>query len=144
MAEEAQESNALELSDGPEYKVLASLFGLMLASAGLLAGTMFRERSFEYWKDDLISLLLLFISGRGFLMNSMQLARESMIYSEKKRIMDSFLAKQEEVLNDGNEPVAGQVLIAPKKNFSEEEVLEAVSKKIQDQREKAIRENKFT
>ncbi len=144
MAEEAQESNALELSDGPEYKVLASLFGLMLASAGLLAGTMFRERSFEYWKDDLISLLLLFFSGRGFLMNSMQLARESMIYSEKKRIMDSFLAKQEEVLNDGNEPVAGQTLIAPKKNYSEEEVLEAVSKKIQDQRDKAIRENKFT
>ena len=135
----------VELSNGPEYRVLANFFGVMLASAGLLAGTMFKERSLDYWQDDAVSILLFLITGRGLLKNSMQLARESMIYTEKKKMMDAFLAKQHEVLDgeDNNDAIADIQRITEKSHYTEEEVLEAVSKRIQEQRDKGMKNNKL-
>ncbi len=113
----------------------------MLAGAGLLAGTMFKERSFEYWKEDMISLLLLLFSGRGLLKHSMQLARDSMIYAEKKRVMDTFLAKQHEVLDDDGRPVtSGNILPANRSQYTEAEVVEAVSTRIKEKKDKAVKD----
>lgn len=128
------------LSNGPEYRVLANLFGVLLGCAGLLAGTMVRERSFDYWQSDLVPLLILLFTCRGLLKSSMDLMRENMIYLEKKKQIDRFLAKQSEILS----PEAGGEMpkLAAKPHYTEEEVLEAVSKRIEQQREEALRKNK--
>lgn len=48
-----------------EYKVIGNFFGLMIACGGLLAGAMVSERSLEYWREDIVPLLLvLFLSYR--------------------------------------------------------------------------------
>lgn len=137
--EQAQTDSPVELSDGAEYKVLANIFGIMLASAGLLAGTMFRERSVDYWQDDMVSLLLLLFSGRGFIKNSMQLVRDTIVYSEKKQALESFLSRQHQVFDENAGPVNADALPAQRKQYSEEEVLEAVGKRIQEQKDKAVK-----
>lgn len=48
-----------------EYKVIGNAFGVLIASGGLLAGTMVSQRSFEYWQEDMVPLVLLvFLSYR--------------------------------------------------------------------------------
>jgi len=48
-----------------EYKVIGNAFGVLIASGGLLAGTMVSQRSFDYWQEDLVPLLLVvFLSYR--------------------------------------------------------------------------------
>lgn len=41
-----------------EYHAIGDVFGLMIASAGLMAGTMVQQRSFEYWLEDIAILLI--------------------------------------------------------------------------------------
>lgn len=131
MSDESNNNAIAHLSDGPEYRVLANLFGLLLGAAGLLAGTMVREGSVDYWQHDLVPLLILLITGRGLLKSTMDLLRDSMVYAEKKQMVDAFLSKQAEVLT----PEPGELpKLASKPHYSEEEVLEAVSKRIEQQR----------
>lgn len=136
MSDRNNDRAAVELSNGPEYRVLAHLFGVLLACAGLLAGTMVHERSLDYWQSDLVPLLILLITGRGLLKSSMDLMRDSMVYTEKKHVVDAFLAKQTEVLS----PEPGEMpMLAAKPHYSEAEVLEAVSKRLEEQRSKAAK-----
>lgn len=133
MADEPNEKNTAQVSDGPEYRVLASLFGLLLGGAGLLAGTMVFEGSVDYWQHDLVPLLILLVSGRGLLKNSMDLMRDSMVYAEKKQMVDDFLHQQAEMLT----PEGGEMpRLAAKPQYSEEEMVEAVSKRIEQQQRK--------
>jgi hypothetical protein len=131
VSDESNNNAIANVSDGPEYRVLANLFGVMLGLAGLLAGTMLREGSVDYWQHDLVPLLILLITGRGLLKSSMDLLRESMVYADKKQMVDAFLSKQAEVLT----PEPGEMArLATKSHYSEEEVVEAVSKRIEQQR----------
>lgn len=144
MVDKAQGAVSLELSDGAEYKVLANLFGVLLACAGLLSGTMFRERSLDYWADDIMPLVILLFCMRGLLMSSIRLIRESVLYAEQQRTVKAFLGKQHEVLDQlPGELSSAAPKASSKQGFSEDEVLEAVSKRIEQQREKAAKSNKF-
>ena len=136
MADAQRNRATVELSNGPEYRVLGNLFGVLLACSGLLVGTMMRERSLDYWQSDLVPLLILLITGRGLLKSSMDLLRDSMVYAEKKQMVDTFLSKQNDVLT----PDLGELpKLSTKPQYSEEEVLEAVSKRIEEQRGKAAK-----
>lgn len=136
MSDESNNRSAVQLSNGPEYRVLANLFGVLIGCAGLLAGTMVHERSFDYWQSDIIPLLILLFTGRGLLKSSMDLMQDDMVYLEKKKMVDSFLAKQTEVLS----PDLGEMpKLAAKTNYSEAEVLEAVSKRLEEQRSKSVK-----
>lgn len=131
MSDNADNNATMQVSDGPEYRVLANLFGVLLGGAGLLAGTMVHEGSVDYWQHDLVPLLILLITGRGLLKSTMDLMRDSMVYSEKKQMVDAFLSKQAEVLS----PEPGEFpKLSAKPHYSEEEVVEAVSKRIEQQR----------
>src|ERR1039457_7351154 len=44
-----------------EYKVIGNAFGVLITSGGLMAGTMVSQRSFDYWQEDLVPLLLLMV-----------------------------------------------------------------------------------
>lgn len=143
MSEDVRNAGTVEVSDGPEYRVLASLFGVLLACAGLLVGTMMRERSLDYWPEDIVPLLILMLSGRSLLKGSIELARESMAYTEQRKTVETFRAKQHEMMDV--EPMElPKLAAAPKAGYSEEEVLEAVAKRIEEQKEKALRNNKFS
>jgi hypothetical protein len=41
-----------------EFKVIGNALGLLIASAGILAGSMVRMKDIDYWPDDIMPLLI--------------------------------------------------------------------------------------
>lgn len=127
----------MKIPEDIEFYVIGNLFGLLIASAGLLAGEMLRLRSFDYWQNDIIPLLL--VIWMGF------------------RLFRNFLSTMnayQHVPEQGQRPAAGtpniqgeQViagLIPAKPSFSADKVVEEVAKRIEAQKAEAIKKNKFT
>lgn len=142
MSEKVEKNNS-GYSEDAEFRFLGNLFGLLMACAGLLAGTMVRERSFDYWLEDIVPLLLLLITLRGLIKSAMELAKDSIYYEEQKKQVAAALAKQQEMMAAMGEPDMELPKLAAKTKYSEEEVLEAVSKRIEQQREEAVKKNKL-
>lgn len=142
MAEKAAKSGE-GYSEGAEFRFLGNLFGALMAFAGLLAGTMIRE-GIDYWLEDIVPLLLLAITLRGLVKSALELAKDSIFYEEQKKQVLEALAKQEQMaaaLAEESDQELPRIAATPK--YSEEEVLEAVSKRIEQQREEAMKKNKL-
>ncbi len=142
MAEKAEKMQE-GYSEGAEFRFLGNLFGLLMAAAGLLAGTMVREGSFDYWLEDIVPLLLLGMTLRGLIKSAMELAKDSIYYEEKKKQVAEALMRQQELMAAMAESEGELPKIAAKPKYSEEEVLEAVSKRIEQQRDEAVKKNKL-
>lgn len=132
-------------TEDAEFRFIGSLFGAVVAFAGLLAGTMVRERSLDYWLDDIMPLLLLAFTLRGVIKSSLDLAKDSIYYEEQRKQVVAALKKQEEMLATMSAAEADipKLTAKSKTSFSEEEVLEAVSKRIEQNRDEAIKKNKL-
>ncbi len=142
----AKKDNNLQegYSEGAEFRFLGNLFGALMASAGLLAGTMMHERDLDYWLEDIVPLLLLLFTLRGLIKSSMELAKDSIYYEEQKRHVLEALAKQEQMAAADSEGTdSGIPKIASKTHYSEEEVIDAVSKRIEQKRGEATKKNKL-
>lgn len=122
-----------------EYRVIANSFGLLIASAGLLAGEMVRLRSFDYWQGDLVPLLL--VGWLGF------------------RLFRNFLSTMiayhdvptpHAVVRDRNirETLRGEkatvAQITAKTGYTADQVMAEVAKRIETQKTEAMKKNKFT
>lgn len=144
MSEKAIKSGEGYTEDA-EFRFIGSLFASLMASAGLLAGTMIRERSLEYWSEDIMSLLLLAFAVRGLVKSSLELVKDSMYYEEQKKYVEDALRKQQEMLSEMGDTANGAEThqISSKMKYSEEEVLDAVSKRIQQNKEEAVRKSKL-
>lgn len=123
----------VKIPDDIEYRVIGNAFGLLIASAGLLAGEMLRLRSFDYWLDDIVPLLLLIWMGfrlyRNFLstMNAYQDAPAQVPHPTSP-------IQNEQV-------IVGQIPAKP--SYSAEKVVEEVAKRIEAQKAEALKKNKF-
>lgn len=130
-------------TEGAEFRFLGNFFGALMACAGLLAGTMVHERSLDYWLEDIVPLLLLLFTLRGVIKSAMELAKDSIFYEEQKKQVLEAMAKQESM----TAAMAGTDVelpkIAAKPKYTEAEVLEAVSKRIEQQREEGLKKNKI-
>lgn len=41
-----------------EFRVIGNVLGLLISSAGILAGSMVRMNDIDYWPDDIVPLLI--------------------------------------------------------------------------------------
>lgn len=57
----ANEAVQIKILVDIEYKVIGNVFGVLIATGGLLAGTMVSHSSFEYWQEDFVLIGLLAI-----------------------------------------------------------------------------------
>ncbi|MDK9717025.1 MAG: hypothetical protein OEL57_03850 [Trichlorobacter sp.] len=130
-------------TEGAEFRFLGNLFGALMACAGLLAGTMMRERSTDYWLEDIVPLLLLAFTLRGVIKSAMELAKDSIFYEEQKKQVLEAMAKQEAMAAAMAGAESELPKLASKPKYSEAEVLEAVSKRIEQQREEGLKKNKI-
>lgn len=143
MAEKAAKSGE-GYTEGAEFRFLGNFFGSLMACAGLLAGTMVHEGSTDYWLEDIVPLLLFVITLRGLIKSAMELARDSIFYEEQKKQVLEALAKQEErAAAEAEELKTMLPRISAKPKFSEAEVIEAVSKRIEQNREEGLKKNKI-
>lgn len=121
-----------------EFRVIANAFGLLIASAGLLAGEMVRMRSFDYWINDIVPLLLavwmIFRLYRNFLLTMTA-------YPDEPPSGGSIEDQIRESLK--SEPVA-VAQIAAKTGFTAEQVIEEVARRIEAKKADAMKKNKFT
>lgn len=120
-----------------EFRVIGNLFGLLIASAGLLAGTMVSQRSFDYWLDDILPITFVvwmcFRLYRNFL--STMAAYPDI---PERRSGEGSAATQIKP-----EPViAGR--IAAKTVPTADQVMDEVAKRLEAKRQEAAKKNKFT
>jgi hypothetical protein len=131
MASEAVKT--LKIPDDIEYRVIGNAFGLLVSLAGLLGGTMLNQRSFDYWMDDLVPLLfsayMAFRLFRNFL-STMTLYQDAppLHRSAPQRIQPDQVAY-------------AQLPSAP--NYSAEQVVEEVARRIESQKAEALKKNKM-
>lgn len=126
----------LKIPDDIEFRVMGNGLGILIASAGLLAGEMVRLRSFDYWLDDIVPALLLvwmiFRLFRNFL--STMIAYQGTQTAVHSSSSPAAPLKNEQV-------IAGQ--IAAKPAYSAEKVVEEVAKRIEAQKADAMKKNKM-
>jgi ABC-type nickel/cobalt efflux system permease component RcnA len=121
-----------------EYRVIGNAFGLLIASAGLLAGEMVRLRSFDYWLDDIVPLLILmwmvFRLFRNFLstMTAYPDVTPPAAVDRDQQIRETLKSEQ-----------AAVAQISSKTGYTAEQVVEEVARRIEAQKAEAIKRNKF-
>lgn len=126
----------IKIPDDIEFRVIGNAFGVLIASAGLLAGEMLRLRSFDYWLDDIVPLLLLlwmtYRLFRNFL--STMNAYQDISVQEGHPSQNTSPVRNEHV-------IAGQIPAKP--SYSAEKVVEEVAKRIEAQKADALKKNKM-
>lgn len=115
-----------------EFRVIGNAFGLLIASAGLLAGTMVRERSFDYWLEDIVPLLIVAWLGFSFFRN---LLSTMTAYSDTPQRPLATAISPEQV-------IVGR--IPARTGPTPDQVVEEVAKRIDAKKAEAEKRNKFT
>ena len=123
----------IKIPDDIEYRVIGNAFGLLIASAGLLAGEMLRLRSFDYWMDDIVPLLLLVWMGFRLFRNFL-----STMTAYQDVAPPQYSAPSATPVH--NEQVAAAQIPA-KPSYSPEKVVEEVAKRIEAQKAEAQKRN---
>jgi hypothetical protein len=124
----------LKIPDDIEYRVIGNAFGLLIAFAGLLGGTMLNQRSFEYWMDDLVPLIfsayMAFRLFRNFIA-TMTLYQDA-----------TPLRRPAPQRVQADQAAFARLPAAP--SYSAEQVVEEVAKRIEAQKAEAQKKNKMT
>ena len=129
MAKTGVKTVEIKIADDIEYRVIGNAFGLLIASAGLLAGEMVRLRSFDYWPNDIVPLILAcwmtFRLYRNFL-STMAAYRDYVPPPDvvrDRKIREALRAERATVAE-----------ISAKTGLSEEEVAEEVSRRVAEKK----------
>lgn len=126
-----------------EFKVIGNALGFMIACGGLLAGTMMTHRSTEYWLEDIVPLVLAIVMGIKLLRSLIAVVSAYQVAPNLALAHAHAQHQRESVQSD---PAIMAQLAAPKgsKAYTAEEVMDAVAKRIEDQKAEAAKKNKFT
>lgn len=120
-----------------EFRVISNAFGLLIASAGMLAGEMVRLRSFDFWLDDIVPLLLLiwmcFRLYRNFL---------STITAYQDFIPPTAESRDRQIRETLRSEKATVAQISSKTGYTAEQVVEEVAKRIETQKAEALKKSK--
>ena len=120
----------IKIADDIEYRVIGNAFGLLIASAGLLAGEMVRLRSFEYWQSDIVPLL--FVSWMAFRLYRNFLST-MMAYHDY--VPTPAVARDRKIREALKAEHASVADISARTGLSEEEVAAEVSKRIAENKQ---------
>lgn len=127
----------IKISEDIEFRVIGNAFGLLIASAGLLAGEMLRLRSFDYWLTDIIPLLLVIWMGFRLFRN----------FLSTMNAYQDIPPQRQHHASGANQIRSEQVITAQipaKPVFSADKVVEEVAKRIEAQKAEALKKNKFS
>ena len=130
-------SAEMKIPNDIEFRAIGNAFGILIASAGLLAGEMLRLRSFDYWLDDIVPLLLLLWTSfrlfRNFL-STMSAYQDAPVPGAHPAQAAASPVQSEQV-------IAAQIPAKP--SYSAEKVVEEVAKRIEAQKADALKKNKM-
>lgn len=127
---------AVKIPDDIEYRVIGNAFGLLIVSAGLLAGEMVRLLSFDYWQNDIVPLLLLIWIGYRLFRNFLSTMSAYQDAPPQGQYHASAVSPVK-----GEQVITGQIPAKP--SYSADKVVEEVAKRIEAQKAEALKKNKF-
>ena len=123
-----------------EIAVIGNAFCLLIASAGLLAGSMAANLSLAYWREDIVVLAITAVMGIRLLRNLMDVMAQ---YQETPQSLHHHRPETQERENvQSDDVVTGQIPAVS--SFSEDQVIEEVVKRIEMKKAEAAMKNKFT
>lgn len=123
-----------------EIAVFGDAFCLLIASAGLLAGSMAANLSLEYWREDIVALAITAFMGFRLLRDLMNAMTQ---YQETPQVRPQRRAEAQERVNVQSEDVVmGQIPAVS--SFTPDKVVEEVVKRIETQKAVAAKKNKFS
>lgn len=120
-----------------EYRVIGNTFGLLIVSAGLLAGEMVHQRSIDYWPSDIVPLLLLAWLVFGLYRNFL-----STIVAYHDAPAPAAQVRDQQIREAVNSEQAAVAQITAKTGYTAEQVVEEVAKRIQSKKEGALKKYK--
>ncbi|HEY3307026.1 MAG TPA: hypothetical protein VGJ93_01100 [Desulfuromonadaceae bacterium] len=126
--------NQIVVSDDIEYAVIGNFLGVLIAAGGVLAGAMVSQRSFQYWQDDIVPLGLLLWMGYRLLRNGFM---TMIVYQEAPRHHPAPVSKE---TIQREHAVVAQLPAAA--NFTPEQALDEVVKRIEAQKAEVAKKNK--
>ena len=121
----------IKIADDIEFRAIANAFGLLIASAGLVAGEMVRQRSFEYWLDDIVPLL--FVCWMAFRLYRIFL---STMNAYLDYVPPPSVARDRKIREALKSEQAAVAQISAKTGYSEEQVAAEVAKRISAMKKK--------
>ncbi len=129
----------IKIPDDIEFRVIGNAFGLLIASAGLLVGEMVRQRSFDYWMDDIVPLILLIWMGFGLFRNFIS---TMMLYQDAPSQRHHPAAGASHI--QGERVIAGQIPAKSgfKPSYTPEQVVEQVARRIEAQKAEVLKKTK--
>jgi hypothetical protein len=110
---------------------------LLISSAGLLAGEMLRQRSFEYWLEDIVPLLLLLWMGFRLFRNFL-----STMNAYQDFVPPPSVVRDRQIRETLKSEPAAVAQIAAKTGFTAEQVVAEVAKRIEAQKAEVQKKNK--
>ena len=123
----------LKIPGDIEYRVIGNAFGLLISMAGLLGGTMLNQRSFEYWMDDLVPLVLsAYMAFRLF----RNFIATMTLYQDAAPLRRPAAQRVQ-----ADQAAYAQLSSVP--SYSAEQVVEEVAKRIEAQKNDALKKNKM-
>lgn len=128
----------IKIPDDIEYRVIGNAFCLVIAFTGLLAGQMMQMRSTDYWLDDIVPLVLICWLGFRLYRNSL-----TMMIAYRDVPLENMMPRQANPIR-GEAAIAGHLTANPNQQFSAENVIAQVTKRIEAQKAGASKSNKFT
>ena len=131
----ANDAVGVKILQEVEYKVIGNAFGVLIAMGGLLAGTMVSQRSFEFWQEDIVLIILLAFMS----FNLMRSFVATMTAYQSVPSHPHPAPRRENVQPDH----AAIAQIAAPAKFTPEQVLDEVAKRIEAQKAEAIKKNKM-
>lgn len=132
-------AKTVKIPEDIEYRVIGNLFGILIASAGILGGTMVNQRSFDYWTDDLVPIIVVLFLGFRLFRN---LISTMTLYKEPENIATHRQAEAARVYNEATATGSGVPRIGANK-YTPEQVVEEVAKRIEAQKDAALKKNKM-
>lgn len=122
-----------------EFRVIGNAFGLLIASAGLLAGEMVRMRSIDYWLDDIVPLVLLIWMGLKLYRNFLSTMTAYQGVSPPESVM-----RERHIREALKSEPAAVAQIAANTGYTTEQVIDEVAKRIEAKKAEALKKDKFT
>jgi hypothetical protein len=129
----------IKIPDDIEYRVIGNAFGLLIASAGLLAGEMLRQRSFDYWLDDIVPLLLFLWMGFRLFRNFL-----STMNAYHDFVPPAAVVRDRQIRETLKSEHVAVAQITEKTGFTADQVVAEVAKRIEAQKAETMKKNKFT
>ncbi|GEM_PF-463554 len=134
----------IKIHDDIELAFIGNIFALLIAAGGLLGGSMFTEKSFDYWRQDVVPVIISVIILYRIFKNCLDMLRIYLLKEPDIPARASAGGSTDSVVTKERieQEHAAIAQLPNAMSMSPEKVVEEVVKRIEAQKAEAKRKNR--